>query len=400
VLSAAVDGLETDSRERLPRPALLGWLDRAFGVRLTTVTAAAGFGKTTLLGAWVAELQCAWHTVTAQDRAVDSLADAVLRALARAVPDLVAGLPVAAWGTRADGPGAELWSAVVCERMHAALTHDLVLVFDDVHELGEAGAAARLIESLCLQAPETLHVVLASRTAPPFPVESLRRRGEVLELSGDAFAFTVDEVAELLERAGVEANLAGRLHEATGGWPVAVGLLARGTAASAGRRGARAGACGLALPGGPAVHVPRARGVRPGAGWGARAAPAHRSARALPRGALGGSRSAGDRRGTGRAAAPRARGALGRRIAVPARTPAGLRRRQLAARPSRGARPAAARRRVAQQPWRHIDALSHLAAAGDSAQLARLLSRYGPSWSGADARPRPRGGGRTSTRVP
>jgi LuxR family maltose regulon positive regulatory protein len=147
--------------EPLARPALLEWLDRAFGVRLTTVTAGAGFGKSTLLETWVADLRCAWHSVTSRDRAVDSLADGVTAALVRALPELVAGLPVAALGP-ADAAGAETWSAAVCERLHAGLTHDLVLVLDDVHEIGATEGPARLIECLCLEAPDTLHAIGAT----------------------------------------------------------------------------------------------------------------------------------------------------------------------------------------------------------------------------------------------
>ena len=217
--------LESVGRPQLlARGALLARLDRAFGVRLTTVTAGAGFGKSTLLDAWVADVRYAWHAVTCRDRAVDSLADGLMVALGRALPELVAGLPMSGPVAGADGAWAEAWSALVCERLHAGLTHDLVLVMDDVHEVGGVKGSARLIESLCLEAPDRLHVVLASRLPPPFPVDGLRRRGEVVELGGDALAFTADEVAELLARGGIEASFAGRLHDATGGWPVAVAL--------------------------------------------------------------------------------------------------------------------------------------------------------------------------------
>ncbi len=194
-------------------------LDRGFGVRLTTVTAGAGFGKSTLLGTWVADLQCAWHTLTSRDRAVDSLAAGVLAALRATLPEEMAGLPALA-----SGGGAEAWSDLVCERLDAGLEHDLVMVLDDMNQIGMAEAPARLIESLCLQGPDSLHVVLASRIAPPFPLDRLRRRGELLELGGDALAFTLEEVGELLERVGVDPSLAERLHATTGGWPVVVGL--------------------------------------------------------------------------------------------------------------------------------------------------------------------------------
>ena len=39
-------------------------LDDAFGKRLTVVTAGAGFGKSTLLASWVADVEHAWYTLT------------------------------------------------------------------------------------------------------------------------------------------------------------------------------------------------------------------------------------------------------------------------------------------------------------------------------------------------
>src|SRR3954447_21025818 len=213
-----------DGPELLPRAASLARLDRAFGARLTTVTAGAGFGKSTLLRSWVADLRCAWHTVTSRDRVLDSLVAGVVTALRPVLPDLMADVPATAVGAGSDRARAEAWSALLCERLHAGLRHDVVLVLDDAHEIGAAEASARLLESLCLQGPDTLHMVLASRAGPPFPVDRLRRRGELLELGGEALAFSVEEVAELFARGGVEPRFAEQLHAALGGWPIAIGL--------------------------------------------------------------------------------------------------------------------------------------------------------------------------------
>lgn len=72
----------------------------------------------------------------------------------------------------------------------------------------------------------TLHVVLSSRTEPPFQIQRLRGQGQVLELDASELAFDSDEIAALLELSlGPEARtLARRLHELTEGWPAAVRL--------------------------------------------------------------------------------------------------------------------------------------------------------------------------------
>ena len=58
--------------------------------------------------------------------------------------------------------------------------------------------SARLLETLCRQGPPELHHLFSSRVEPPFPVERLRGRGEVLSIDAATLAFSEAEVGELL----------------------------------------------------------------------------------------------------------------------------------------------------------------------------------------------------------
>src|SRR5918994_3307823 len=207
----------------LRRRALEDRLDGAFAKRLTTVVAGAGFGKSTLLAAWADELECAWYSVTAKDTALPWLERGVAHAIATRVPDAtpVADTAIALGAAIQDELlHADAFAALLCETLGGALTHDLVLVLDDVHELTSSPAAVRLVESLCRQAPTTLHVVLASRSAPPFAIARLLAQGEVLELSSGQLAFSDDEIRQLLADGDeIDAELASSLHELTGGRP-------------------------------------------------------------------------------------------------------------------------------------------------------------------------------------
>jgi ATP/maltotriose-dependent transcriptional regulator MalT/DNA-binding SARP family transcriptional activator len=222
--------LAPDSQPPLVRRLRLErMLDDAFGKRLTVVTASAGFGKSTLLASWVVDVEHAWYTLTEADRTLASLARGITEALRRALPDLADRLPNApaiSHGGGRDLAGAEAFAALLCEAMHAGLRHDVVLVLDDVHEIEGALAPVRLVESLCRQAPRTLHLVLASRTEPPFAVDRMRGQGEVLELTGSMLAFNTDELAGFAAASlgSEDRSLAEALHAATGGWPAAIRL--------------------------------------------------------------------------------------------------------------------------------------------------------------------------------
>jgi ATP/maltotriose-dependent transcriptional regulator MalT/DNA-binding SARP family transcriptional activator len=213
----------------LLRPRLQERLDESFGKRLTTVVAGAGYGKTTLLAAWRADVACAWCALSPRDGAVDHLAERIVGALRSLVP--AAPLALESAGSAHDAAAretdrAESVAGLLCDRLRDALAHDVVLVLDDVDELPAKSGGAHFVKAICRHAPPLLHVVIASRTQPPFSIQRLRGRGGVLELTSADLAFTRDEVRELADRVLGDRREAAawRLHADTGGWPAAVVL--------------------------------------------------------------------------------------------------------------------------------------------------------------------------------
>jgi ATP/maltotriose-dependent transcriptional regulator MalT/DNA-binding SARP family transcriptional activator len=219
--SAAVDMLR---RHRLEYQ-----LDEAFERRLTLVVAGVGYGKSTLLAGWASDMRFAWHSVRAEDRALESLARGVTAALDRRVDGLEVRLAHelrSAGGTTDELLRAEAVAELLCQTLKDTLPHDLVLVLDDVHVLADAPGSGRFLESVLRQAPARLHLVLASRTPLAFPVDRLKAQGEVLELETSSLAFTSGEVETLLGAScGLEAAAhAEPIHAGTAGWPAAVRL--------------------------------------------------------------------------------------------------------------------------------------------------------------------------------
>jgi ATP/maltotriose-dependent transcriptional regulator MalT/DNA-binding SARP family transcriptional activator len=215
----------------LDRGRLRRRLAAALRRRLTLVVADAGWGKSVLLAGWASTVVSAWYTVGPDDSslAVFALGLAqVLEPLAPSVTDDVRMVVHASLGPDGDeldraGPLATL----LCEALEHEPSHDVALVLDDVHELGRSGPSVRLLEELCRQAPPGLHLVLGSRVEPPFAVERLRGRGDVLDLDASELAFEEQEVATLLTRVvGDDAFvLAGEVYALTLGWPAAVRLV-------------------------------------------------------------------------------------------------------------------------------------------------------------------------------
>ena len=194
-------------RDHVVRPRLTRRLDEGEGVRLTVVSAPAGYGKTTLLTDWAArsERSVAWLTLDAGDREPRTLLRHVAAALARSVPGFTLG-----------DTSVESLCGV------AAGCEPFALVVDDAHAAytGEAATTlARIVEC----APRTLRLVLAGRGDPPFPLGALRARGELLELGARDLRLTDLEAVAL---AGPE--LGARVIERSEGWPAMLRLFAAG----------------------------------------------------------------------------------------------------------------------------------------------------------------------------
>ena len=226
----AADGAPPDVLLR--RPRLEALLDGAASRRLTALTGGAGVGKTTLLMQWLGRRPAAWHTATADDNSLSTLARGILDKLRLQVPDLSADLFLAIEGGRGpetvagESDRADSLAAELCADLETRLSRDLYLVLDDLHRLGKSGDGARLVAALARNAPERLHLVTASRDPLPFPTSRMRIQKQAAEITADLLAFSTEEVALLLHQTTGEDSQekAEAIFERTAGWPVAVVL--------------------------------------------------------------------------------------------------------------------------------------------------------------------------------
>lgn len=223
-------------RDALRRPRLEALVDQAGARRLTLLIGGAGTGKTTLLLQWLGRKPSVWHTLTPSDTSLSTLARAILEKLRLQVPDLSPDFFLAVEGGRgpdsaaARSARADSLAAELCRELEGRLNRHLYLVLDDAHVLGRAGDSVRLIAALCRNAPERLHLIVASRAPLPFATSRLRLQGEAGEITADQLAFTIEEIVALLGPIGdgtADLETAQEILDRTGGWPVAVALRAR-----------------------------------------------------------------------------------------------------------------------------------------------------------------------------
>jgi LuxR family maltose regulon positive regulatory protein len=211
----------------LIRSRLHALLDAATACPVTVVAATAGWGKSLLVGSWIAAgvggRRSAWVSLDPGDDDPITFWSSVATALL-----LVAGAG-AAEGLRAMTTGGadagDLPStlATALRRVDGAL----VLVLDNLHEISTPAVHAGLLRLVERPLPG-LSLLVTTRRDPPWPRERLRLAGLLAEVRASTLAFRPDETAALFANLGLDLNaqqveqLIGR----TEGWAAGLRLVA------------------------------------------------------------------------------------------------------------------------------------------------------------------------------
>jgi LuxR family maltose regulon positive regulatory protein len=212
------------------RPRLIERLRRGVDSKLTLISAPAGFGKTTLLAAWLASVaddarSPAWLSLDPSDNQPTTFWSYVIAALQTVAPSV--GTTSVSLLRGPQPPPIESVLATLVNEL-AATSKRLVLVLDDYH-LIDAQEIHEGVAFLLEHLPPHVHVVIATRADPGFPLARLRARGELAEIRAGDLRFTADEaVVYLNEVMGLDLTApdVAALEARTEGWIAALQLAA------------------------------------------------------------------------------------------------------------------------------------------------------------------------------
>ncbi len=196
------------------------------GRTLTLVSAPAGFGKTTLISAWLqySERTAAWFSLDTGDNDPVRFWRYVIAALQThaAAVGATAVAMLAAPQTPLESLAAVLLNDL------ATLDQPLVLVIDDYHTITDPNIHTSL-DFFLDHLPQQVHVVVATREDPPLSLPRRRARQKLTEIRAIDLRFTLAETTELLNakmRLGLSANDLAALEQRTEGWAVGLQLAA------------------------------------------------------------------------------------------------------------------------------------------------------------------------------
>ena len=229
-----IDLIEPKLSMPLPRPGLVsqaGTVDRlcrSADIPVVTVLAGAGYGKTTVLGAWAAKdgRRFAWVTIDDHDNDPASLLSYIATAVDRVSP--IDPQVFDALGS----PGAST-SGTAVRRLGSAIASvdsPFVLVLDDVHLLHDH-VSLDAIEALIGYLPAGSQVALGARSLSSpsaLSLARLRAQGRLVEIGEPDLRLDVDGARTFLKDAGAALNDGeiATLVERTEGWPSGLYLAA------------------------------------------------------------------------------------------------------------------------------------------------------------------------------
>lgn len=184
-------------REKIiERPRLYQKLEGIRIKKLTAICAPAGYGKSTLITAWLnqSQVRAAWLSLDETENDPVTFLAYIIEAIGKVEPLI-----------QQRGATSQLFSMSVS--LHVGITNlinlltdlkqPLLLVLDDYHVITNP-EVHRELEFFVKHLPPHLHLVLLSREQIPFPTTYLRAQNQLVEISSEDLKFNQDESAKFL----------------------------------------------------------------------------------------------------------------------------------------------------------------------------------------------------------
>jgi LuxR family maltose regulon positive regulatory protein len=209
------------------REKLFAMLNDGILGKLILVSAPAGYGKTTLISAWLKnqDLPVAWVSVDEGDNDYYGFFSYVMEAIHQKVPQI--GETLLQMLQSPMPPSQDNFVRLALNEI-STLSSDCILVIDDYHLINDPAIHAAFFQ-IIEGSPKELHFIICSRTEPPFSLSRYRASDELLEVTQRDLSMTIEECMSYMNKVmglGLQPVDVAILHNRTEGWLVGLQLAA------------------------------------------------------------------------------------------------------------------------------------------------------------------------------
>ena len=213
--------------EHVSRSRLIIRLEQGTQGKLTLVSAQAGFGKTTLISSWIkkSKMPTAWFSVDKDDNDAYRFWFYFANAL-HSIDTNFGKKFLGALTASQTAPNEDLIGSLISQ-IEDSHSH-FAVVIDDFHLIENPKIQTQMMY-LLTHIPEQMHLIISSRSDPPWPLARLRAQHELTEIRANELRFRFDETRALLNEImdlAISKDNISRLENRTEGWIVGLQMVA------------------------------------------------------------------------------------------------------------------------------------------------------------------------------
>ena len=205
------------------RPRLIARLNEGLERRVTLISAAAGFGKTTLAVQWLdhCPVRSAWLSLESEDSEPERFLRYVVAAVQTAVPDFGENITRLLSAVRLPPP--EYLADVMVSEL-ALLKDPILLVLDDFYTI-QFQPVQDIMLRMVSYLPKNMHFAVLTRVDPLWPLAKWRTSVWLNELRAADLSFSNEETERFFNRKDLTSGTLKGLHQRTEGWIAGLQLL-------------------------------------------------------------------------------------------------------------------------------------------------------------------------------
>ena len=218
-------------KDVLRRVRLIDILHQNLHRKLTFVSAPAGYGKTTLLVDFAADVDATvlWYRISPDDSDLVLFVQHIVASFQQQLPQFGSAL-VEKLSSPGGNPDAATLAVDLINEVEEKVEDFSLLVLDDYHLAGENQQIVDFIENLLENLPDRLRILIGSRSVYGIPTANLYIRDELVTISADELRFRADELQKLVlqnHRVHLSDEQAQEFATRADGWIIAILLALR-----------------------------------------------------------------------------------------------------------------------------------------------------------------------------